>query len=345
MSLLRPLSPELEEAFFAYCARYGRDHDESFIPSPPPPEEKGKYRPGGPCPSYLLLGQPEEPGAPDIQGVLSLIVSPSHAAAGKARVAVLHAQGGSSPEGRARYQALIDQLALFTAHSGLKPYLFLPAGLEIPAALLKGKGFKVERIVHAMRKSGLGSSNAESPGPARVSEGPSGHFPEGFEVKHLAAGDDAALSAFVAVRNRNFREVEGSLDATVEEWRARLVEPGALEGGAMLLLDPGGGPCGCLYAERDEDDGSLYLGTIGVDRDKRRMGLARSLVRHALRFGEDRGFGSASLSVNESNAKALSLYLSEGFRIEKSMACLSPGPEWPPGAEGPAEDRAVEKRG
>ena len=34
MSLLRPLSPELEEAFFAYCARYGRDHDESFIPSP-----------------------------------------------------------------------------------------------------------------------------------------------------------------------------------------------------------------------------------------------------------------------------------------------------------------------
>jgi ribosomal protein S18 acetylase RimI-like enzyme/N-acetylglutamate synthase-like GNAT family acetyltransferase len=317
VTILRPLDEELEEAFFAYCARYGRDHDESFIPSPS----------SGPYSSYLLLDEAEGIGEKKILGVLSLIASPSIVAAGKMRVAVLHALGVTKHEEKSRYEALIGQMIRCAAERGLKPYLFLPASLETPTAWLKENGFIVERIVHAMFKSGLEACAADAANGGSTNGG-AGHFPAGFWIRHVMPGDLQSLESFVAVRNRNFREVEGSCDATVEEWRKRLEDPEALEGGAMLLLDPKGEPCGCLYAERDEDDGSLYLGTIGIDRNLRRMGLARALVRYALGFGAKRGFSSASLSVNESNTKALALYLSEGFRIEKSMACMSPGPGW-----------------
>jgi len=68
---------------------------------------------------------------------------------------------------------------------------------------------------------------------------------------------------------------------------------------------------GCLWAILEE----AHITLLGIDPDYRRRGLGRWLLVHLLRAAGDRGLTHATLEVRQSNAAAIALYQSFGFRV------------------------------
>lgn len=312
MSDLRPVAEPLSPAnlpdFLAYAAAYGPLHDESFVPGPG--FEAGEERP-----SFLLRG----PGG-EAAGAVSLMLGRSMLAAGRGRFALLHA-GGAGAGSREAYLALLR--AALGAARGKVPllYLFLPEEFAQPRGWLEEAGFAFERTAYLMGREPEGAGGAAS-GAARI--GPLGAaLPPGYSLEAVERGDGASLAEFVAARNRNFREVAGSSPASVEDWEGRYDEAEALPGGILLLRSPEGEACGTLFIERDEEEGSVFIGAVSVDEGRRGLGLGRALVREAVARGAALGLPRAYLSVNAKNDKALGLYLAEGFTRRKAMSCLS----------------------
>lgn len=305
--VLERLEASNRAEYLAYCEAHGREHDESYVPGPSwkgAPEEPG----------FLLRAGSEagnEAGIP--VGALGLMLKPSMLAAGRARVAILHSTLRPGHGGEEAYALLLDaaQDLVEKARPGDESpylYLFLPTGIGFPTSFLTASGFVVDRVAYAMLRPSL---KCEEPA-----------LPEGYRLESLGGADLEGIAEFTAVRNRNFREVDGSVDARTEDWIEMIRDADPSASAALLLRSPEGRPCGTIFAERDEEDGSWFIAAVSVDAEHRGRGLGRSLLRASLRLGESMGFSAASLSVNASNTKALELYLSEGFRVDKSMDSL-----------------------
>ena len=129
--------------------------------------------------------------------------------------------------------------------------------------------------------------------------------------------------SYVELRNRNFREVLGSLPIGIETVQGDLGNPDVPPGGLAVLRAPDGSACGTMRAERDVDPRCLSVGALSVDRGHRGRGLGRYLLRAAADLGRREGFRSLSLSVNALNRNALGLYESEGLTVRSSWACLT----------------------
>ena len=325
-----PVGPADLPDFLAYAAAYGPSHDESFVPGP-------GFAPGPEKPSFLLRGPSGEAA-----GAVSLLLSRSQLASGRGRFALLHS-GGAGGGSREAYRALL-RAALGAAGGKVRSlYLFLPEELAQPRGWLEEAGFSYERTAYLMGREpdgpggatggaagigGLGGVTGGPGGAMAARMGPPGAaLPEGYSLEAVGRGDKARLAEFVAVRNRNFREVAGSSPATVEDWEEHFDEPEALPGGILLLRSPEGEACGTLFLERDEEEGSVFIGAVSVDEGRRGRGLGRALVREAVSRGAALGLPRAFLSVNARNDKALGLYLAEGFTARKAMCCLSAGLE------------------
>jgi len=282
--------------FLAYCSDFGKLHDDSFVPS-------AGFEPTAERPSFALRDDELR-----IVGAASLLLTRSQVAGGRGRFAILHA-GGAGRGGREGYRALLG--AALSAARGVVPvlYLFLPADLEIPTSYLLEAGFVSERIAYLMGRDSL---HATGPG-----------LPESYALEEVLRGDRVRLEEFVAVRNRNFAEVLGSLPSSIEDWEEFYDESEALHGGTLLLRAPDGKACGTIHLERDEEPEAFFIGAISVDANRRGQGLGRGLVREALGRGRRAGFSKAYLSVNALNEKALGLYLEEGFTVRKAMNCLA----------------------
>lgn len=84
------------------------------------------------------------------------------------------------------------------------------------------------------------------------------------------------------------------------------------EGFARVLEDPEVGVVGyvCAWLITDE----LHIGTIGVDPELRRKGLGRGMMNQVHKWAINRGATAAHLEVRASNASAISLYGSLGYR-------------------------------
>lgn len=286
--------------FLAYCAAHGAEHDESYIPG-------AAWEFGNDYPSFLLQG---EDGS--VRGAAAAMLGPSLRAARKARVAILHVSGDATEPD---YRKLLGSIAASIEDSAEELYLFIPEALVELRAILDRAGFGFERTAFLMR------TETDTPShPARAAA-----FPEGYRISPVTAGDTGAIAEFVAARNRNFREVKGSSDARTEDLASFMASGEYLEGGLLRLVSPDGKTCGTLRVERDEEDGSAFIGTISVDKDHRGRGLARGLIRTALSIAGEAGIQVAFLSVNADNSAALDLYLKEGFSVIKAMTCLSAG--------------------
>lgn len=314
-----PVGPADLPDFLAYAAAHGPSHDESFVPGP-------GFAPGPERPSFLLRGPSGE-----AEGAVTLLLGRSQLASGRGRFALLHA-GGAGGGSREAYRALL-RAALGAARGKVQAlYLFLPEELAQPRGWLEEAGFAFERTAYLMGRepdggeaaaTGAGKAGpAAAPTAARIGP-PGAALPEGYTLEAVERGDKTRLAEFVAVRNRNFREVAGSSPATVEDWEEHFDEPEALEGGILLLRSPEGEACGTLFLERDEEEGSVFVGAVSVDEGRRGRGLGRALVREAISRGAALGLPRAFLSVNARNDKALGLYLAEGFTVRKAMSCLA----------------------
>ena len=62
---------------------------------------------------------------------------------------------------------------------------------------------------------------------------------------------------------------------------------------------------------------------LSVREGFRGRGLGRQLLRHEINLATRNGLTSIYLSVSGENDLALGLYLSEGFKLEKTVACYS----------------------
>lgn len=62
-----------------------------------------------------------------------------------------------------------------------------------------------------------------------------------------------------------------------------------------------------------KDDGSAWLGFMGVKKQYRRKGTGRALLHRFIDICRDRGVHRVSLNTDEALVQAISLYESEGF--------------------------------
>ncbi len=83
-------------------------------------------------------------------------------------------------------------------------------------------------------------------------------------------------------------------------------------GFAKVLEDPKVGVVGYLCAWLVVDE--LHIGTVGVNPEVRRRGLGRGMLVQAHKWASYRGATAAHLEVRASNAAAIHMYLSLGYR-------------------------------
>lgn len=234
------------------------------------------------------------------------MIGPSFKAIRRARFAILHALGEPSVDS---YGPLARAVADAVADAADELYLFHPEVLAGLHAVLEELGFSFERTSYLMKVE----IRDVRPAP----------FPEGYATEAVSPGDDTSLARFVTVRNRNFKEVLGSRDARVEDFRDIMESPENIPGGLIIVCAPDGTDCGTLLLERDEEEDSGFIGTVSIDTAHRRRGIARALIGKAMIMSKELGFRQTYLSVNATNAKALQLYQREGFKIMKAMSCMT----------------------
>jgi ribosomal-protein-alanine N-acetyltransferase len=89
-----------------------------------------------------------------------------------------------------------------------------------------------------------------------------------------------------------------------------------------------GGPVVGFIATR-ANRGALEISGLAVEPAHRRAGIARALVRAAVRSARKRGFSTVELHVSTGNAEALALYASERFREAERVAGYYTSPRFP----------------
>lgn len=283
----------LAASFITYCAAHAAEHDESYIPD-------AAWAFGDEYPSFVLTDD-----AGGVIGAAAAMLGPSFRSARRARVAILHT---SAKPATGHYSTLARALAEAAEPHADELYLFFPEIDQDFRAALDFAGFRFDRSVYLM---GTTTERAFEP-----------ELPAGYSFSPVEPGNTAAIAAFVAVRNRNFKEVHGSSDTRVEDLLEFVASSEFLPDGLLLLDAPDSSHCGTLRVERD-DDGTAFIGTISVDRAHRGVGLGKAIINKAVAVARAAGFAEAFLSVNATNKTALSLYERNGFSVAKAMVCYT----------------------
>lgn len=279
--------------FIRYCRAHGSEHDESYVPD-------ASWGFGADYPSFALT---DECGS--VIGAAAAMLSASYRHARRGRVAILHTVGEPALE---KYAKLTRSLVQAIPTDVDELYLFFPEADHSLRAVLDRLHFEFDRSVYL-----LGAETARAAEP---------ELPAGYTFSPIMPDDRAAIADFVAVRNRNFKEVHGSTDARPEDIAEFMTSKEYIPGGLLLLLAPDSSPCGTLRVERD-DDGTAFIGTISVDRQHRRHGLGKAIINMAVYIAGESGFARAFLSVNATNKAALDLYERNGFSEAKAMVCYT----------------------
>lgn len=138
-------------------------------------------------------------------------------------------------------------------------------------------------------------------------------WPDGVTSREFAR-DEAMLEAWNRVYNDSFREHYHYVTSTLDDARALANAPAFRPDGVRLAWRDGRcvGFCRCeLFADRVE------IGSLGVVREARGIGLGRALLRWGVRWLEQVSPLPVTLLVDGENEGALGLYRSEGFEITR----------------------------
>ncbi|HEX2040261.1 MAG TPA: mycothiol synthase [Acidimicrobiales bacterium] len=140
--------------------------------------------------------------------------------------------------------------------------------------------------------------------------------PYELDVRPFVVGQDE--EAWLDVNNRAFHWHPEQGGWGVEELRARTEEPW-FDAAGFLLHEVDGRLAGfCWTKVHDDEDppvGEIFV--IAVDPDFEGRGLGRSLVLAGLDHLAAKGLTVGMLYVDESNARAVELYRSMGFTVER----------------------------
>jgi mycothiol synthase len=185
------------------------------------------------------------------------------------------------------------------------------AGDEVQERWLRAAGFTPVRTYWRMSRSvdGLAEEAVAAPGVALRRVTTDGSVD--IELVHALVEE-----AFADHWNHHPRDF-------TEWWRARR-EAAGHDLNLWWLAELDGQPVGALIATRQmEGDGALYVATLGVRRQGRGRGVARSLLREAFTEARRRGLERVSLTVDgASPTGATALYRSEGMAVDFAMGVL-----------------------
>jgi mycothiol synthase len=278
-----------KDSFVAYCAKYGGEHDESFLPG-------DNFIASPDQPSYLLLDGRR------VTGAASLIRTPSYIDAKKGRFAIFHSLDSSFTSYSELYQAISQHF------DGLdKVYLFIPPDKRDAETALIKLGFQPERLSFVLCLRELLERTVELEGR--------------FTILSVG-GNGTTIEDFAAIMNDNFRESAGYIEKTVDDVRSWFDQKKYIDKG-IALLNREELPVGtvCIFREVGSDSGVIEF--LSVSEGFRRKGLGRMLIRHGINVAIANGLKTIYLSVNGKNDSAIDLYLSEGFVLEETVVCYS----------------------
>lgn len=279
--------------FTDYCRAHRGEVDDSYLYD----EHLAGFVPDGDNPACIALDD-----AGQVVGAASLIMGDYMRRGNRARFRIFHSEGGDIE----CYKGMLEALLPHAAGLG---HLFIYAQ-ELNHGqrnALEALGFRPERYTFLLLHED--------------GEVPCAVLPEGYDIKPFAAGRDE--QHWCTVRNAAFASLRGSeTPMTPEMAAAQNTGGGLLSGGAMVLWH-GQKPVGVVRAEEDEVDGRpvAEIGPLAILPEYQGRGLGRAMLRTALRFAQERGFGRAALCVNAENERATALYLNEGFIKVEMVVC------------------------
>lgn len=174
------------------------------------------------------------------------------------------------------------------------------------AALAMSLGFERHRVLYQMRRSLL----APVPAP---------DLPTGVTLRGFRPGADD--KAWIELNARAFAGHPDQGRWTLEDLRVRMAEPW-FDPAGFLLAERDGRLLGFHWTkvhglephhgEHDHDPiGEVYI--LGLDPDAQGLGLGAALTLAGLRYLRGRRLTQVMLYVDESNARAVSLYQHLGF--------------------------------
>ncbi len=289
---VEPLTQSRIPDFLAYCARYGPEHDESYLPG-------DGFAVDPENPTFLMLDDGET-----LVGVASLMLDEAYRAAKKGRFRILHALVPSAQG----YEALLAAI-LPSARPVDEVYLFIAENRQpTVGGILEGLGFGIERYSWYLKRRTVGMPEAA--------------FPPGFSLRPVRRGIDEA--AWAGVVNAAFADLKGHLESTAERVRAMYDEPGHHDEG-MLALWHGPEMVGTVRVAEEATEGvtEAFVGALAVLPAYQHRGLGRNLLRAAAALGRGWGLERVGLSVNAENERAAELYFREGFEKVELYVCYS----------------------
>jgi mycothiol synthase len=276
--------------FLEYCAKYGGEHDESYLPG-------GDFVVSPDQPSYLLLDDGRAIGA------VSLIRTESYVEARKGRFAIFHALDGSRAAYTRLYQAVDGHL------DGLnRVCMFIPRERAQFATVLSAMGFRPERFSYVLYCLRLEIRPVE--------------LEEGYRISAVGADDGDAIETFAKVRNQSFGDSAGYVEVMPDEIRSWFEEGTYVKGGIAMLYE-GEAPIGTICCLQEEGGDWGVIENLSVAAEYRGRGLGRQLLRRGINVAIEGRLTALYLSVSGENDSAIGLYLSEGFELERTVVCYS----------------------
>lgn len=289
--IVQKLSHEKLSEFLEYCEKYGREHDESYLP-----DEKFVINEDNP--TYILLNHDEK-----IVGAVSLIMTPPFRITGKARFRIFH----SIADDIEAYKLLLD--AIRNHIKDIKTvYLFLPKEKSNTGETFIKLGFHITRYSYYMERL---DKEPEKP-----------NFPKGIQLSPIREGVDEVV--WCDIINECFANLAGHVHCTPDMVREMLKDEELIKDGMMILWERDKA-IGTLCVSTDESDGNIFafIGAVAIIPEYRGRNLGRNLIRAAIEFSYENGYKNSALSVNAENTNAAKLYLSEGFEEKAVMVCYN----------------------
>jgi mycothiol synthase len=287
------LTEERVGEFIGYCKRYKKELDDSFLYD----EDLRNFKPDNENPTYIAVDDSGE-----ITGTASLIIDDRARAGRKARFRVFHSKLNDFHT----YEVLLE--AILNHKEGLdNVFLFVPIVNEQLIKAVESIKFKVERYSFLLVREDL--------------EVPDVALPEGYRIKSFKIGEDEEI--WCQVRNASFTNLRGNETPITPETVKRMNSgEDFIEGGCMILFHEDK-PVGVVRDAKDdfEDKPIMNIGPLAIIPEYQGKGLGRQLLRQAIKFAKENGYGRTVLCVNAENERAKALYLQEGFNQVEAVAC------------------------
>lgn len=284
--MIKKVSNHNLKEFILYCQKYGKEHDDSFIPGE-------NFVIDDYHPSFLLKNSDDE-----IVGAVSLILEEHFRKAKKGRFAIFHYTENIADN----YRKLLNEILAYASDLD-KLYLFVPEKENIEK-ILKEIGFVFERQSYMMKRE--------------LGDNASIKLLDEYTFRTFDFDKDAEI--YCDIVNKSFSSMAGHIDIVPSNLIKLLRETENPDNGIQFLCHKEI-PIGIVFTEFDESlEDSISIGPIAVLPEYQGKGLGKILLRKGIDIANSNGYDSW-LSVNAENKRAVKLYLSEGFKIIDQRKC------------------------